>query len=198
MRTLSLTHLRNNALGGSGSPTIPGTNLYLHDDIGLAEKGRAVLREMAAVGMILDLAHASPRLSEQALAAWDGPVFVSHTAMADIYASRRNLTDDQLRAIAERGGIVGVNAQRQFLGGTHLDSLADHIVHAVRVVGADHVALGLDMEEIVERVLPPELRDVRDLPKLTELLLERGLSEETVRLVYGGTAFRFFARVLPD
>jgi membrane dipeptidase len=198
VRTLELTHLRDNDLGGSGSPTIPGTNLQLHADVGLTDTGRAVLREMAAVGMILDLAHASPKTFDEALAAWRGPVFVSHTAMAAIYPSRRNLSDDQLRAIAARQGIVGISAQRQFLGGRHLDALAEHVVHAVQIAGADHIALGLDMEEVTASVLPPELRDVRDLPRLTELLLARGLRAETIRQVYSGSALEFLRRVLPE
>jgi microsomal dipeptidase-like Zn-dependent dipeptidase len=197
VRTISLTHLRDNEFGGSGSPTIPGTNLHLHPDKGLTDEGRAVLREMAAVGMILDLAHASPQTFADILTEWTGPLFVSHTAMAALHASRRNLTDDQLRAVAARGGLVGVAVQRQLIGGDHLERVADHIVHVVRVVGADHVALGLDMEEVTVSVLPPELRDVRDLPKLTQLLLDRELTDDDVTKVLGLSAFAFFAATLP-
>lgn len=197
VRTLSLTHLWDNDLGGSGSPTIPGTNLDLHEDRGLTDQGRAVLREMAAAGMIVDLAHASPQTFTDILAAWDGPLFVSHTAIAALYSTRRNLTDNQLRAVAARGGIVGIAAQRQLLGGDHLEVMADHVVYAVRVIGAEHVALGLDMEEFATSVLPPELRDVRHLPRLTELLLRRGLTEPEIRSVLGESALTFFSRTLP-
>lgn len=197
VRTISLTHLWDNELGGSGSPTIPGTNLQLHADRGLTDEGRTVLREMAEVGMIVDLAHASPQTFADILEAWHGPLFVSHTAVAALNPSRRNLTDEQLRAVAQRGGIVGIAAQRQLLGGDHLETMADHIVHAVGVVGAEQVALGLDMEEFTTRVLPPELRDVRDLPRLTEMLLRRGLGEPEIGSVLGGSAIAFLSRALP-
>ena len=196
VRVISLTHLNNNELGGSGSPSIPLTNLSLQGDAGLTGLGRSLLREMRKYGMVVDLAHASATTFADILAQWSGPVIVSHTAMAAIYPSTRNITDAQLRAVAARGGIVGVMSQTQLLGGKHLWNLADHIVHAVRVGGADHVALGLDIEEIVN-VAPVEFRDTRDLPELTSLLLERGLKPDEVQRVLGLNAFRFFSRVLP-
>jgi membrane dipeptidase len=196
VRVISLTHLNNNELGGSGSPSIPLTNLSLQGDAGLTELGRSLLGEMRKYGMVVDLAHASARTFADILAEWSGPVIVSHTAMAAIYPSTRNTTDAQLRAISARDGIVGVLSQTQLLGGKHLSNLADHIVHAVRVAGADHVALGLDLEEIVN-VAPLEFPDTRDVPKLTSLLLERGLKPEEVEKVLGLNAFRFFSRVLP-
>ena len=70
-------------------------------------------------------------------------------------------------------------------------------MHAVRVVGADHVALGLDMEEFTAAVLPPELRDIRDLPKLTTLALARGVTEDDLATVLGGSTFRFLEATLP-
>jgi membrane dipeptidase len=197
VRAIMLTHARDSALGGSGSPSIPGTNVYLRADRGLSDLGRAVLGEMAQVGMILDLAHASPATFHDALAAWSGPVMVSHGACAALYPSRRNLSDDQLRAIADRGGVVGIFVQTQFLGGTHLRSVADHIIHAVEVAGAKHVGLGLDMEEVTTGVLPAELQTARDLPKLTALLADRDLPPEVIEDVLGRNFLRFFATSLP-
>lgn len=93
--------------------------------------------------MILDLADASPRTFFDALVMWDGPVFDSQTALAALYPSRRNITDERLREIAARTDIVGILAQRQFLGGDHLVDVARHAVHAVRIVGSSYIALGL-------------------------------------------------------
>lgn len=197
VRAIMLTHARDNPFGGSGSPSIPGTNLYLRPDRGLTDAGRKVLAETARVGMILDLAHASPATFRDALAAWSGPVMVSHAAIAAIYPSRRNLSDEQLRAIADRGGVVGIFVQTQFLGGTHLRSVADHILHAVQIAGATHVGLGLDMQEVTAGVLPAELQRASDLPKLTALLYERGLPPETIAGVLGMNFLRFFAAALP-
>jgi membrane dipeptidase len=141
VRAIMLTHLYNNALGGSGSPSIPLTDLYLGSEHGLSDQGRAVLAEMAKYGMVADLSHASRKTFDDVLAAWSGPVIVSHTAMDAIYPSKRNLTDAQVRAIAQRNGIIGIMAQTQFLGDKRLSNLAEHIVHAAEVAGAEHARL---------------------------------------------------------
>ena len=195
VRAIMLTHLYNNALGGSGSPSIPLTDLYLGSEHGLTDKGRAVLAEMAKYGMVVDLAHASRQTFDDVLAVWPGPVIVSHTAMDAIYHSRRNLTDEQVRAIAQRNGIIGVMAQTQFLGGERLSKLAEHIKHAADVAGAERVALGLDIEDAVD-TMPKDFRDTRDLPELAFLLRQDGLSDQQVLGILGQNAFRFFSTVL--
>ena len=195
VRAVMLTHLYNNALGGSGSPSIPLTDLYLGSEHGLTDKGRAVLAEMAKFGMVVDLAHTSRKTFDEVLAVWSGPVIVSHTAMDAIYPSRRNLTDRQVRAIAQRNGIIGIMAQTQFLGGSRLSNLAEHIKHAADVGGAEHVALGLDIEDAVN-TMPNDFRDTRNLPELASLLREDGLTDEQVLGILGQNAFRFFSTVL--
>jgi membrane dipeptidase len=75
--------------------------------------------------------------------------------------------------------------------------VADHIAHAVEVAGAEHVGLGLDMQEVTAGVLPPELQSANDLPKLTALLAERDLSPESIKGVLGRNFSRFFAASLP-
>jgi membrane dipeptidase len=197
VRAIMMTHLYNNAFGGSSSPSIPLTNLYWGSDRGLSNRGRAVLTEMAKYGMVVDLAHASRKTFDDILAVWSGPVVVSHTAMAAIYPSPRNLTDEQARAIAERDGIIGIMGQTQFLGGKRLSDLARHIVHAVHVVGSEHVALGLDIEDAVI-TMPRDFRDTRDLAQLARLLHEQGLTGDQIRSIFGLNAFRFFSNVLKE
>lgn len=194
VRVVGLTHLRDNALGASGSPAVPIVDWYLGGDHGLTDLGRGVLREMANFGYIVDLAHASPRTFDDILAAWSGPVLVSHTATAALHPGTRNLTDDQLRAVAARGGVVGIMIATNFIGSEHLSALADHLVHAVRVAGVEHVSLGLDLDGMV--TLPVEFHDVRDLPKVTQLLRDRGLTPEEVERVLGLNALRFFDAAL--
>ncbi len=195
VRIVGLTHLRDNVLGGSGSPAVPVVDWYLGGDAGLTDSGRSVLTEMAKLGYIVDLAHTSPRTFDDILAAWKGPVLVSHTATAALHPGTRNITDEQLRAVARRGGVVGIMIATNFIGSDHLAAVADHLVHAVRVAGADHVALGLDLDGLV--TLPVEFHDVRDLPKVTQLLYDRGLTTDELEQVLGLSSFRFFSTALP-
>jgi len=196
VRIVGLTHLRDNVLGGSGSPAVPIVDWYLGGDHGLTDAGRSVLAAMAKLGYIVDLAHTSPRTFDDILATWSGPVLVSHAATAALHPGTRNLTDDQLRAVAQRGGVVGIMIATNFIGGDHLSTFADHVVHAVRVAGAEHVSLGLDLDGLV--TLPVEFHDVRDLPRVTQLLYERGLTTEELEQVLGLNAFRFFSTALPS
>jgi len=195
VRIVGLTHLRDNVLGGSGSPAVPVVDWYLGGDHGLTDLGRSVLAQMAPLGYIVDLAHTSRRTFDDILAAWSGPVFVSHTATAALHPGTRNLTDDQLRAVAARDGVVGIMIATNFIGSDHLAAFADHLVHAVRVAGAAHVALGLDLDGLV--TLPVEFRDVTDLPKVTQLLYDRGLTTDELQMVLGLSAYRFFSTALP-
>ncbi|MFN8543631.1 MAG: membrane dipeptidase [Candidatus Binatia bacterium] len=195
VRVVGLTHLRDNDLGGSGSPTVPLVDSYAGArNGGLTDRGRAILGAMEGLGMTVDLAHASPRTFDDVLAAWAGPVFVSHTAMAALQPGTRNLSDDQVRAIAARGGVIGIMAATNFVGGRHLDRFVDHVLHAVAVAGPDHVSLGLDLDGMI--TLPDELRDVRDLPRVTQRLHDRGLDDEAIRGILGQNALRFLAVAL--
>ena len=103
----------------------------------------------------------------------------------------RNLDDDQIRALAARGGIVGVIFVAAYLGGTFstLERVADHIEHVAAVGGEDCVALGSDFDGFMP--LPRGLRDAADLPRLTELLWRRGWREPRLTKLLGGNALRY-------
>jgi membrane dipeptidase len=160
---LSLTHLANNALGGSSSP--------LMGDRPLTALGGAVLDEMAAAGMAVDLAHASPRTVAGVLAHGRARPMCSHTGVAGATPSWRNLDDAALRAVADRGGVVGIIFGTIYLGGRRLEDVVRHVEHALRVAGEDAVAFGSDFDGLVP--LPRGMRDVTDLPRLVEVLARR-------------------------
>jgi membrane dipeptidase len=160
---MSLTHLANNALGGSSSP--------LMGDRPLTALGGAVLDEMAAAGMAVDLAHASRRTLAGVLARGAPRPFCSHTGAAGATPSWRNLDDAALRAIADRGGVVGVIFGTPYLGGRTLDHVVRHLEHALDVAGEDAVAFGSDFDGLVP--LPRGMRDVTDLPRLADALARR-------------------------
>ena len=186
VRFLGLTHLSANALGGAATPGMRGR--------GLSPLGAEVVEALADAGLAVDVAHASPKLLEALLAQRRAPVFCSHTGVRGASRSWRNLPDSALRAIAERGGVVGILFGTVYLGGRELADVARHLEHAVRVAGEEAVCLGSDYDGFVR--LPRGMRDVCDLPRLTELLLARGHPWRLVEKLLGLNLRGFFARVL--
>jgi membrane dipeptidase len=164
-----------------------------HDHGGLTDFGRAVLRRMQALGIVVDVSHLSEASFWDAVGATRGPIIASHSDAAGLHQHPRNLTDGQLRAIASRGGVVGVNFFPDFLGEATLARVLDHIEYMVRVMGIDHVALGSDFDGIPR--VPAGLEDVSRLPNLTAGLVARGYSREQIRKILGGNALRVFREV---
>lgn len=186
VRFMSLTHLSNNELGGSSSP--------LMGDRPLTELGHAVLEEMASTGMSVDVAHASPKVLDEIFAHPSARPFCSHAGVRGATELWRNLSDETLRKIADKGGVVGIIFGTVFLGGKGFDDLARHIEHAIKIMGEDGVALGSDFDGMVP--LPKGMRDVRDLPLLTQTLLRRGHPEARVEKILGENFYRFFRETL--
>jgi len=180
VRFISLTHLMHNDAGGSSFP--------LARKRGLTGLGREIVAEMARLGMAVDLAHASRALVEDILAV-KVPVFCSHTGIGSVAGSWRNLSDEALHAIAERGGVVCVIFAIEYLGGWTMRQLARHVERAVAVAGEEHVGLGSDFDGTIH--LPRPMRDASDLPLVTGALLEQGMARETVRKVLGANLRRF-------
>jgi len=184
VRLASLTWNRANALADGAQEARHG---------GLSRLGRDVLARMERLGMVVDVSHLSAAAFWEVVAATRGPVIATHSNAAAVQPHRRNLTDEQLRAIASRGGVVGINFYPEFLGGPTLERVVVHIDHMVGVVGADHVALGSDFDGI-EKV-PQGLEDVSRLPNLTQALMARGYTPQQVRKILGENAMRVFRQV---
>jgi membrane dipeptidase len=163
------------------------------DDRGLTSFGRQLIGEMERLGMLVDLAHVNGAGIEDALAMLRQPYVVSHTACRALHDVPRNLSDEQIRSVAEHGGVVGMAFGRSFLGRPGLAGLLDHLEHAIRVGGADAVALGSDYDGAI--VPATGLGDVTVLPRITAGLLARGQSHETVRKVMGENALRVLTEV---
>ena len=107
----------------------------------------------------------------------------------------RNLSDEALRRIADRGGVVGIILAPMYLGGDALDDVVRHIEHALDVMGEEGVGIGSDYDGMV--ALPKGIRDVTDLPKLTEALLRRH-PEALVERILGGNFRRYFRETLGE
>jgi len=162
------------------------------DDIGLTPLGRELVLRAAEQGMLIDLAHASPRTFDRAVALLDRPFLVSHTACAALQAHVRNLSDVQLRAVAERGGVAGIMLYPPFLAapGARVDAttVAAHVRHAIDVAGEEAVAIGTDWDGMTG--LPIDLTGWQDLPRLIDALRAVGLGAGALEKVTWRNAAR--------
>lgn len=186
VRFMSLSHLSNNELGGTSTPLFGNKPLTPH--------GRDVLDALGEVGMLLDVAHASPAMLPQLLAHPKARPFCSHAGVQGATPHWRNLSDETCKAIADKGGVVGIIFAPRFLGGRTLGHVVRHVRHALDVMGEDGVGFGSDYDGFIP--LPTGMRDVRDLPKLTQALLESGLPVRVVEKVLGENYRRFFGETL--
>lgn len=191
LRNLGLTwNNRNQAADGVGEARTGG---------GLTEFGVKLVQEMRRLGIMLDIAHLSPAGVKDVFEVYEGPVVASHANARAICAHRRNLSDSQIEQVAASGGLVGVTFVPEFIAGNReeasLEKLLDHIDHIVQVGGITHVGLGTDWEGFA--ALPNYfMRDVCDLPFITEGLLRRGYGEADIRKILGENWLRVFEEVV--
>lgn len=162
---------------------------------GLTELGRELVARMDELGIVLDLAHIAEPGFWDALECAKGPVVATHANAHALHPHPRNLRDDQIKALAERGGLVGITYVPGFLTREQadLDHVLAHLDHVVKLVGDDHVALGSDFDGITTP--PTRLSHVGLLPNLTEGMLARGYSEERVEKILGRNWLRVFEAV---
>jgi membrane dipeptidase len=140
---------------------------------------------MNEAGVLLDLAHASPRAFNEAIQQTAFPPLVSHAGARGVYDTWRNLTDDQIRAVADRGGVIGVMYGPPGLRRADLGEVIDHLDHIVSVGGEDAAALGSDFDGYIESPI-----DATGLVQLTELMLRRGWSERRIKKILGENVLR--------
>ncbi|HWL31052.1 MAG TPA: dipeptidase [Xanthobacteraceae bacterium] len=177
---------------------------------GLTHFGEAVVKEMDRLGMLIDLAHISRPGWFDVLEVASGPVCCTHSNCKKIYHHFRTIDDEQIKALAQTGGVLGINAIATMVSKEPtLDKLVDHISHIADLVGIDHVGLGLDFvkddgplyleDEIFgvgENRLIPNFENEDDLPNITECLVRRGYSSEDIAKVLGGNFLRLLKAVL--
>jgi membrane dipeptidase len=182
-RMLGLTHFFDNEVGGSAHGVDRG---------GLTPFGREVVARAEELGILIDLAHASPALIDDVLSVATRPLVVSHTGVRGTCDNLRNLEDRRLAAIAATGGVVGIGLWETALCGTGPGDWARAVAHAVAVAGPDHVALGSDWDGAVTALL-----DAAHVVRLTDALLQHGFGEAEVRQVMGGNVVRVLQEALP-
>jgi len=233
-RYMTLTH-SGNAEWADSSTAKPEHN-------GLSEFGKDVVREMNRLGMIVDVSHVSDKAFTDVLEVSKAPVFASHSDCRAICDAPRNMTDDMIRALAAKGGVIQINYHVGFLSqefrnaekahpewdkaialevqkrcgdrkGCQLiegdrvtreyvlrgdlprvewTKIIEHIDHAVKIAGIDHVALGSDFDGAN---MPFGMEDASRLPRITNALLEKGYSEGDVKKILGENTLRVMAEV---
>ncbi len=182
VRYLGLLHFSKNAIGrpakGRGSDATEGLTGF----------GEDVVRECERCGVIVDLAHINRKGYFDALALATVPPMVSHTGVLGVHEHWRNIDDEQIRALADKGGCVGIIFARKYLGSASIDSVVDHLLHVIDVAGEDVPALGSDFDGFV---VPPEgLEDVAAMPNLTVALSRRGVPPRVLEKILGANVLR--------
>ncbi|HYA98478.1 MAG TPA: dipeptidase, partial [Methylomirabilota bacterium] len=235
VRYMTLTH------GGNTDWADSSTDTAAHN--GLTDFGKEVVREMNRLGVIVDISHVADKTFYDALETSKAPMIASHSSCRAICDAPRNMTDDMIKALAAKGGVIHINYHVGFLsqefrdaekthpeietaiqaevrkrcgenGGScelvELDRLVreamtqgklpqvdwekiiEHINHAVKIAGVDHVGLGSDFDGAV---MPMGMEDASKLPKITEGLLKKGYSESDVRKILGENTLRVMSEV---
>ncbi len=194
VRSIGLTHARSNAAGHGGIFAASGS---LRE--GLTMFGRDVVRECETLGVIIDLAHINPAGFEEILSLTTKPPIVSHTNVRRYYDIERNLSDQQIKMIGERSGVVGVNSilVSPRAEESTLDRYVDHIEHIANLIGIAGVGIGFDFFEFIYRQWPesrqnelaakfttphfiPDLTNHSNARNLTRKLIERGFSDADI------------------
>jgi membrane dipeptidase len=210
VRSIGLTHARTNAAGHGGVFAASGSPAE-----GLTAFGREVVRECETLGVIIDLAHINPAGFKEILSITTKPLIVSHTNARRYYDIERNISDEQIKMIGERRGVIGVNSvlvsPRE--DESTLDRYIDHIEHIVHLIGIDCVAIGFDFFEFIYRQWPasrqkelaeklttphfiPDLTNHSHASNLTKRLINRGFSDADIEKILRGNWLRIFEELL--
>jgi membrane dipeptidase len=185
VRYLGLAHFSAN------EACVPAYGRGRDPNRGLSDFGRAVVARCEELGVVVDLAHINKKGFLEACSMAARPLMVTHTGVLGAFDHWRNVDDEQLRAVAAKGGCVGIIFCPQFLGGDGLDPVVRHLQHIVDVCGEDTPALGSDWDGFIVPTAP--LRDAAHLPLLTDALLADGMSERTVAKILRGNVMRVLA-----
>jgi membrane dipeptidase len=193
---VTLVHLTNSCYGVTSSPLS-----LARRGQGLTEAGRALVADLNAHRVFVDLAHINEKGFWDALEVHDSsqPLLVTHTGVDGVCPHWRNLTDDQLRAVADTGGVIGVIFHYGFLsrrGGPRNGLMVlEHMEHIIAVVGEDHVAMGSDYDGAI--IPPIGLRKEPAYGRIIQWMLERGWTETRIEKVLGANFMRCFKELRP-
>lgn len=189
VRYLGMSHFSAN------KACFPEKGLGKRHGEGVSKFGILLIRLCESLGVIVDLAHMNRKGFLETCMLATRPVLVSHTGVSGAFPHWRNIDDEQVRAVARTGGVIGIMFAPKFLGGG-LDAVVRHMQHVIDLVGDEHVALGSDYDGMV--VPAPRLADVSMLPNLTDAMLATGWNRERIGRVLRGNVLRILRDVPPQ
>jgi len=210
VRSIGLTHARTNSAGHGGIFAVSGSPRE-----GLTGFGREVVRECETLGVIIDLAHINPAGFGEILSITTKPPIVSHTNIRRYYDIERNISDEQIKMIGGRGGVIGVNSilvsPRE--EESTMDRYVDHIEHVANLIGIDGVGIGFDFFEFIYQQWPesrqkelaakftkphfiPDLTNHSHAQNLTRRLIERRFSDVDIDKILRGNWLKIFKELL--
>jgi membrane dipeptidase len=175
-------------------------------------RGRELLKEMDHLGLVLDVTHLTDEEFREALDLYQGPMWASHSDCRALAPHQRQLSDEQIKALTQRGGVIGAALDAWMMvpgwvrqqttpeaAGLKLERLVEHIDHVCQVAGsARHSGLGSDLDGGFGREqTPTDLETIADLQRIPELLRARGYTDEDVRAIAHGNFLRFLETALP-
>lgn len=200
VRLITLTWNHRNALGCPNCIRPDGTNSLTQPNTeeGLTEYGFWVISRMEELGMMIDVSHLSDRGFYDVCENTTKPFLASHSNARAVTSHVRNLTDDMIRRLSVRGGIIGVNFETTFLGEKNdcgIAAVVRHLEHLRRVGGEDCLALGSDFDGIKGN---PELTDVQDMVNLRDALERAGWKPRVLEKLFYENVLRFYRDVLPE
>src|SRR6267154_330009 len=229
VRYMTLSHFYNDEWADSS------TDKPVHN--GLTDFGKDIVREMNRQGIMVDISHVSDKTFYDALEVSKAPLIASHSSCRALCNHVRDMSDDMIKALAAKGGVIQINYERSFIDQAYKDAsdklsggvvaafdqfkkecgddqecfgrkmaeqekrataegklphvswerIVDHIDHAVKLAGADHVGLGSDFDGAT---MPEGMEDCSKLPKITEALMRKGYSDDDIRKILGGNTLR--------
>ena len=182
-RMMAPTHFFDNDIGGSAHGV---------EKSGLTEKGKEMIRRMEARRMIVDVAHASAQTIDDVLAIATRPLVVSHTGVRGTCDNQRNLSDDQLKRIAQTGGVIGIGYWETAVCGKDATAIAKAIRYTANLIGVDHIGLGSDFDGAVT-----EPFDTTGLVQITDALIAEGFTDEEIGKIMGRNTLRLLIQNLP-
>ena len=205
VRFVGLTWSRRNYAGDGSRFSEPDTNRYLN---GLSDFGIELVKKSQKMNMIVDVSHLNDKGFWDVIKLTSNPIIASHSNCRNIVNIERNLTDEQIKAIASTGGVIGINALNKFASPTpenaNVYDLVNNIDYIVNLVGIDHVGLGFDFCGHLKKFDPPIVTDNRisksieilenqsNIPVLVEALLERGYEKKDIKKILGENFLRVY------